>query len=151
MSEPEVHHMLSKDDESLIIEAIKGAEHRTSGEIRVHIEDECEGDALDRAQAIFAELEMQKTKQRNGVLVYVALDDRKLAIFGDEGIHEQVGQNFWEDVRDQMIREFRKGNHAKGIADGVTMVGEKLRTHFPWQSDDKNELSDEISYRKESE
>lgn len=151
MSEPQVHHLLSKDDESLIIEAIKAAEHRTSGEIRVHIEDECEGEALDRAKAVFAELKMHKTDQRNGALIYVALDDRKLAIFGDVAIHDHVGQDFWNDARDRMIQEFRKGKYAEGIAQGVKMVGEKLRTHFPWQSDDKNELSDEISYRKESE
>lgn len=150
MSEPQVHHLLSKDDEALIIDAIKAAEHRTSGEIRVHIEDECEGEALDRAMAVFAELKMHKTKQHNGVLIYVAIDDRKLAIFGDTAIHDHVGQDFWNDVRDQMIQEFRKGKYAQGIAQGVTMAGEKLRTHFPWQSDDKNELSDEISYRKES-
>ncbi len=151
MSEPQVHHLLSKDDESLIIEAIKAAEHRTSGEIRVHIEDECEGEALDRAKAVFAELKMHKTQQRNGVLIYVAIDDRKLAIFGDTALHDQVGQDFWDDVRDQMIHEFRKGKYAQGIAQGVKMAGEKLRSHFPWQSDDKNELSDEISYKKESE
>ncbi|HKI46958.1 MAG TPA: TPM domain-containing protein [Balneolales bacterium] len=151
MSEPQVHHLLSKDDESLIIEAIKSAEHRTSGEIRVHIEDECETEALDRAQAVFAELKMHKTKLRNGVLIYVAIDNRKLAIFGDTAIHDQVGQDFWNDVRDQMIREFRKGKYAQGIAQGVKMAGEKLRTHFPWQSDDKNELSDEISYKNESD
>lgn len=151
MSEPTVHHLLSKDDENQIIEAIKAAEHRTSGEIRVHIEDECDGDALDRAQAVFADLKMHKTRQRNGVLIYVALDDRKMAIYGDTAIHDQVGQHFWDDVRDRMVQSFRKGKHAAGIAEGVKLVGEKLRAHFPWQSDDKNELSDEISYRKESE
>ncbi len=147
MSESEVHHLLSEEDESLIIAAIKEAEYRTSGEIRVHIEDECPGDALKQAKGIFAKLKMHKTKERNGVLIYVALDDRKLAIFGDQGIHEQVGQHFWDDVRDQMVQAFQKGNYAAGIARGVHMAGEKLRTYFPWQSDDKNELSNEISYK----
>jgi len=129
-----------------IVNAIRQSEKNTSGEIRVHIEDRCKGDVLDRASNVFAMLKMHKTELRNGVLFYLALKDHYFAVLGDAGINAAVPDDFWESVKDAMAQHFSKGEFSEGIAVGVTMAGEKLKQHFPYQKDDINELPDDISF-----
>lgn len=129
-----------------ITDAVKQAELETSGEIRVHIENHCKGDVLDRAATIFDKLGMVQTELRNGVLVYLAIDDRKLAILGDMGINAKVPEGFWDEVRDTMVGHFREGRFAEGLEEGINMAGLQLKTWFPRQTDDVNELPDDISF-----
>ena len=121
---------------------------QTSGEIRLYIENHCRYvDPMDQAAEIFFGLKMDQTKDRNGVLVYIALRDRQLAIFGDEGIHREVGKEFWEKEVGKMIAEFKADHYAEGIAKVVTDIGEALKTHFPYDGPtDKNELPDDIVF-----
>ena len=136
----------SEADKKLIIDAIEKAELETSGEIRVHIEEKCTEDLLDHAAFIFEELEMHKTELRNGVLFYVSYEDHKLAILGDSGINAVVPDGFWINIKDHLIKQFKSGNYAGGLSEGILMAGEQLKKHFPYQSDDINELSNEISF-----
>ena len=129
-----------------IVEAIRQAEANTSGEIRVHIENHCRGDIMDRSAMVFNILKMNETAERNGVLIYLAIKDKKFSIIGDEGINKMVEHDFWNDVKDTMAGHFRSGNFTEGIIQGVLRVGEKLKTFFPHKSDDINELSDDISF-----
>ena len=129
-----------------IVEAIRQAEANTSGEIRVHIENHCRGDIMDRSAMVFNILKMNETAERNGVLIYLAIKDKKFSIIGDEGINKMVEHDFWNDVKDMMAGHFRSGNFTEGIIQGVLRVGEKLQTFFPHKSDDINELSDDISF-----
>ena len=129
-----------------IVEAIRQAEANTSGEIRVHIENHCRGDIMDRSAMVFNILKMNETAERNGVLIYLAIKDKKFSIIGDEGINKMVEHYFWNDVKDMMAGHFRSGNFTEGIIQGVLRVGEKLKTFFPHKSDDINELSDDISF-----
>lgn len=129
-----------------IVEAIRQAETNTSGEIRVHIENHCRGDIMDRSAMVFNILKMNETSERNGVLIYLAIKDKKFSIIGDEGINKMVEHDFWNDVKDMMAGHFRNGDFTKGIIQGVLRVGEKLKTFFPHKSDDINELSDDISF-----
>jgi len=138
----------TKEQQKMIVEAIKQAEHNTSGEIRVHIEKKCKIDVLDRAANVFAMLKMHKTELRNGVLFYLSLEDRKFAILGDAGINAKVPDNFWDSVKEAVLEQFKQGNQAEGLIKGILMAGEKLKTHFPYQKNDINELSDEISFGK---
>lgn len=138
----------SKEQQKMIVEAIKQAEHNTSGEIRVHIEKKCKIDVLDRAANVFAMLKMHKTELRNGVLFYLSVEDRKFAILGDAGINAKVPDNFWDSVKGTVLEQFKQGNQTEGLIKGILMAGEKLKTHFPYQKDDVNELSDEISFGK---
>jgi len=134
-------------DEKKIMAAIADAEQNTSGEIRVHVESNCAGDELDRATEVFAELHMHQTKLRNGVLFYVAIDDRRFAVLGDAGINATVPENFWEDITAEVIRHFREKQYAEGLATGIRMAGEQLKAHFPYNpKGDINELSDDISF-----
>ena len=137
---------LSSEDEKLIVEAIKNAELATSGEVRLHIEKKCKIDPIERAQQVFGKLKMHKTQQRNGVIVYVATEDHKVVIWGDEGIHNKVGQNFWEEELALMISSFKQEAYAEGIAKAINDIGGKLKEHYPYQEDDVNELPDDISY-----
>jgi uncharacterized membrane protein len=132
----------------LIVSAIKSAEQRTSGEVRVYVESRCRFmDALDRAVEIFHSLKMNETADRNAVLVYVAMKDQQLAIFGDEGIHRKVGTEFWNKELAQMLKAFNKENYAEGIACVVREIGEVLVQHFPYdRQTDKNELPDDIVF-----
>lgn len=132
-----------------IVDAIKVAELNTSGEIRVHVENHCKGDILDRSVMVFNMLKMKETAARNGVLIYLAVADRKFAIIGDEGINVLVEHDFWNDVKDEMARCFREGDFTGGVVNGILRVGEKLKAFFPYQSDDVNELPDDISFGKE--
>ncbi|MGD9555390.1 MAG: TPM domain-containing protein [Mangrovibacterium sp.] len=129
-----------------ITEAIRMAELDTSGEIRVHVEGHCKVDVLDCAAYWFKKLRMHKTALRNGVLFYLAVNDRKFAILGDAGINSKVPENFWETIREHMKSKFVDGQFADGLAEGILMAGEQLKTHFPYQTDDTNELSDDISF-----
>jgi len=128
------------------VEAIRRAELATSGEIRVHIEMGAEAPAIPVATRIFRELGMDKTADRNGVLILLAVDRREFAIIGDEGIDKVVSEDFWDTERDVLQHHFRKGEFAQGIALAIEQVGAKLKQFFPYQSDDVNELPDEISY-----
>jgi uncharacterized membrane protein len=142
---PKANQFLSEQDELDIIEAIKTAELNTSGEIRIHIEGKANKDAYERALEVFDSLKMYNTQQRNGVLLYVATEDHKFVICGDEGINNAVADDFWDCTRDIMAGHFKKRAFKEGIVAGVLNAGEQLKTHFPWQSDDTNELSNEIS------
>ena len=122
-----------------IIAAIQAAELNTSGEVRVHLEDNCKGPILAAAQKTFAKLKMHKTDARNGILFFLAPERKEFAILGDKGINEAVPDNYWDDVRDVLQSHFRHGAFAEGIVEGVHLVGEKLKTYFPYQSDDVNE------------
>jgi len=139
--------LLSKEQEKSVMNAIKEAETNTSGEIRVHLEDRCKsGDPIKRAIEMFGELHMHETELRNGVIVYVAIKDHKIAVWGDEGIHTKVGQDFWNDVIETMQKYFGAGDFENGLREAILMIGDKLKANFPYQSDDENELSDDISY-----
>ena len=137
---------LSKEDQKLVVSAIGEAEKNTSGEIRLHIEDKCKEDLMDHAAFIFEKLEMHKTELRNGVLFYVSVEPHGFAILGDAGINQKVADNFWDEIKEHVIANFKDGNYAKGLSDGILMAGEQLKTNFPYQTDDVNELSDEISF-----
>ena len=132
-----------------ITDAIKEAELNTSGEIRVHIEADCKEDVLDRAAFMFEKLEMHKTELRNGILFYLSVNDKKFAILGDAGINAVTAENFWEEIKETVINHFKKNEFDIGLSTGIKMTGEALKKHFPYQSDDVNELSDEISFGKE--
>ncbi|MBX0334433.1 TPM domain-containing protein [Pontibacter sp. HSC-14F20] len=141
--------IITEADEKVIMDAIQEAESNTSGEIRVHIENNCEGDVLDRATEVFAQLHMHLTKQRNGVLFYVAIKDHQFAVLGDAGINAIVPGHFWEDITAEVISHFKKQEYAAGLAKGVIRAGEQLKSHFPYNDKgDLNELSDDISFGK---
>ena len=140
-----VEDFLSKKEEQEIVDAIQIAEKNTSGEIRVHIEKTASTDAFTRAVEVFHILEMNKTKDVNGVLIYVAVKDRKFVIYGDRGINEKVPTNFWDTTKDVIQTHFKNGNFKQGIIDGILKAGEQLKIHFPYNDNDTNELSNEIS------
>jgi len=143
-----VEQYFSEENKLQIANAIRVAETNTSGEIRVHVEKRCKDDVLDRAAYIFEKLEMQKTEQRNGVLFYLAVEDKKFAILGDVGINQKVQSDFWEKTKELVLENFKNSTVADGLAKGIIMAGEQLKDHFPYQADDVNELSDDISYGK---
>ena len=136
----------SKEEQQKIVAAIKEAELNTSGEIRVHIENHCKEEALERAAEVFYDLKMDRTAARNGILFYLAVKDHKFAVIGDEGINKKVEHDFWNDIKDQMIFNFKENKFADGLVAGILKCGERLKEYFPYQSDDVNELSDEISF-----
>jgi uncharacterized membrane protein len=136
---------ITREDLDKIREAVRGAELWTSGEIRVHLEKTCKSNVLDRASEVFAKLGMHKTVLRNGVLFYLAWEDRKFAILGDAGINAVVPDHFWDDIKVKMQVCFRSGNFVEGICEGVGMAGTKLCKEFPRQQDDRNELPDHVS------
>jgi len=138
----------SEEERESIVAAVQTAEQRTSGEVRVFVEHRCRYvNAIDRAIEIFGNLQMYKTDLRNAVLVYVATKDRQLAVLGDEGIHQKVGDQYWEDEVKKMIAAFNRDNVAEGVRQCVLSIGETLCTHFPYNKDtDKNELPDDIVF-----
>ena len=142
--------LFSEKEKEQIVTAIQNAEHQTSGEIRVYIESDCpKTETLDRAIELFGELEMHKTQERNGVLVYVAIKAKKLAIYGDSGIYERVGKDFWNQQIAKMVQFFNKKDYAQGIATIVEEVGEALKKNFPYdKQSDINELPDDIVFGK---
>lgn len=129
-----------------IEEAINTAEKNTSGEIRVHIENDCPGEVLTRAAEVFGKLGMHQTALNNGVLFYLAVRDQKFAILGDAGINKVVPANFWDGIRDNMMARFSYGHFTEGICEGILAAGEQLKAHFPLKSDDANELSNEVTF-----
>ena len=139
-----------EEEKELISESIQEAEKNTSGEIRVHIESKCTGDVMDRAAYLFEKLKMHETKLRNAVLFYLALDDKKFAILGDAGINQVTAENFWDNIKDAMLREFAINKFTSGLSTGIAMAGEQLKEHFPYQRNDINELPDEISFGDKS-
>lgn len=140
-------NFLTPDEEQQVADAISEAENGTSGEIRVHIDKKCSGDALERAHYLFEKMDMYNTQFRNGVLVYIAIDDHKLAIFGDEGIHASVDDTFWQSEIDLLIEHFKNENYLDGISKVVHDIGQKLSENFPFdQKGDLNELDNEIRY-----
>ena len=139
-------NILNREEDRCVVEAIKQAELNTSGEIKVHIENHCKGNVEQRSLIVFNKLKLNETRQRNGVLLYLAVKDHKFAILGDEGINQVVGDGFWNDVKDLMLSHFKEGRFAEGLQQGIVRCGEKLRAYFPYQSDDINEIPDDISY-----
>lgn len=138
----------SKEQQASILASVKEAEKDTSGEIRVHLETHCPEDVLDRAAWIFKKLEMDKTSERNGVLFYLAVSDRKFAIIGDAGINAKVPEGFWSCIKELLQKKFREEKFTEGLAEAIVLAGRQLKVHFPYKSDDINELSDEISFDK---
>ncbi|MET0394069.1 MAG: TPM domain-containing protein [Chitinophagaceae bacterium] len=136
------------EEQERIVDAVRWAEQRTSGEVRVFVEPRCRYmNALDRAVEIFRELKMDQTQDRNAVLVYIAVKDRQLAVWGDEGIHRKVGNDYWEKEVAAMISAFNHQDIAAGIRQCVLDIGEALHTHFPYEREtDKNELPDDIVF-----
>jgi uncharacterized membrane protein len=143
-----VENFFSTEEKKQITDAIAQAELNTSGEIRLHVEGKCKIDVLDRAAYIFEKLEMDQTALRNGVLFYLAVYDRKFAIIGDSGINQLVAADFWNETKETMLVFFKEGKFADGLSKGIVMAGEQLKTNFPYQGDDINELSDEISFEQ---
>ncbi|MCB0472033.1 MAG: TPM domain-containing protein [Flavobacteriaceae bacterium] len=140
-----VEDFLTAVQEQEIVEAIRQAEKDTSGEIRVHLEGRSDSDPLERAKEVFSFLKMNETKERNGVLFYVAVDDRKFSILGDTGIDKKVPDDFWNSVKDTVIDDFKNGKYTEGLVKGIIETGKKLKAFFPYTSDDRNELDDSIS------
>lgn len=141
-----VQKYFTEENKLQIANAIRAAELNTSGEIRVHIEKHCRENVLDRAAFWFEKLEMHKTELRNGVLFYLAIEDRQFAILGDAGINQKVPADFWNETKELVLSKFKEEKIAVGLAEGIIKAGEQLKTHFPFRKDDVNELSDEISY-----
>lgn len=138
--------IFSEEEQQRIRKAIEDAEKNTSGQIRVCIEKTCSEETLDRAAKYFHQLDMHKTKLRNGVLIYLATVDRKFAIIGDRGLNKVVPENFWDDVKEEMLNHFKYGNLVEGIVTGLSIAGDHLKKYFPHQSDGKNELPDDIAF-----
>ncbi len=138
--------ILNREEDQRVVEAIRQAERNTSGEIKVHIENRCKGDVEQRSLFIFDKLKLNETQLRNGVLIYLAVKDHKFAILGDKGINNVVEDGFWNDVKDLMLSHFKEGRFAEGLEQGIMRCGEKLKAYFPYQSDDINEIPDDISY-----
>ncbi len=140
-----VEDFLTAAEERAIVDAILEAEKNTSGEIRVHIEATTKQPHMDRAKEVFHLLKMDNTKAENGVLIYVAVVDKKFAIYGDRGIHKAVSENFWDTTKNLIQQQFKQGNFKQGIIEGVLSAGRELEAHFPWNHHDTNELSNEVS------
>lgn len=141
-----IKEFIGKEGEARIVAAIKAAELHTSGEIRVHIESKCSGEVLDRAVYVFNYLKMYKTEARNGVLIYIAVDSRKLAIIGDSGINSKVPATFWDAIKQKMGVAFAAGLYVDGLCTAIEEAGISLKNYFPYQRDDINEQPDEISF-----
>jgi len=140
-----VEDFLTASEEQEVVKAILEAEKNTSGEIRVHIEAHTHKEHYERAKEVFHLLKMDNTKQENGVLIYVAVNDKKFVICGDKGIDNAVPKDFWQTTKNNIQTHFENGKFKEGLVAGVLKAGEELSSHFPWQSDDTNELSNEIS------
>ena len=141
-------NFFTSEQQKSIQKSIANAELNTSGEIRVHIDDKCKGDVLDAAANMFHKMKIDKTELRNGVLFYLAVSDHKFAILGDKGINEKVPTDFWDHIKDVMLSQFKKQEFTEGLSKGIEMAGEKLKTNFPLQSNDTNELTNDVSFGK---
>ena len=140
-----VGNSLDSKAKAAIVEAIRGAEKNTSGEIRVHVTKKACGDSMAEAKKMFEKLGMHRTKLRNGVLLFISLKDHTFTILGDQGIHERVGDSFWAQTRDKMVQHFSGGRLEEGIVTGVWDAGKKLEEFFPFKAGDKNELKNEVT------
>ena len=125
-------NFFSKEEKEVVKSAVMEAELNTSGEIRVHIDNHCKEDVMDRAAWWFGKLEMQKTEQRNGVLFYLAVKDHKFALLGDAGINAVTSDDFWDTIKEKMLVQFKEGAFANGLKEGILMAGEALKNHFPY-------------------
>ena len=141
-----VKDFFSESQKQEISRSIELAELNTSGEIRVHLENTCKTEPVKRAIEVFEKLAMHQTEQRNGVLFYLAVKDKKFAIIGDQGINDLVGNDFWDEVKTEMGNQFKLSQFSIGLCKGIEMAGEKLKFHFPYQANDVNELSNDISF-----
>ena len=128
--------------------SIHKAEKSTSGEIRLHVENQCSYELMDRAADVFTMLEMHKTQLKNGVLFYLSVKDRKFAILGDAGINAKVPAGFWDSIKELVFGHFKNGRYAMGLCEGIEKAGLKLSEHFPYSKNDVNELSNDISFNK---
>jgi uncharacterized membrane protein len=142
--------LINEAQQKAIQAAIAEAELNTSGEIRVHIDAKCAGNPMEKAIQVFEKLKMHETAQRNGVLFYVAMNDKKLAILGDKGINAVVPENFWDAIRDGMISAFKKGEFSEGLIEGIVTAGQQLKSAFPLLQNDENELSNEVTFGDEA-
>ncbi|WP_179343950.1 TPM domain-containing protein [Winogradskyella ursingii] len=140
-----IEDFLTSAEEAEIVEAIRIAEKNTSGEIRVHIERDCDIDVFEHAMEIFHVLKMDNTKHQNGVLIYVAVDKKSFVIYGDKGINDVVDADFWNSTRDKIANQFKQGKFKQGLIDGIAEAGKVLSSHFPWNKGDINELDNTIS------
>lgn len=137
----------SETEQKIIVDAIQQAEKQTSGEIKVHVEAKCSSeDVMERATEVFGLLNLHLTKERNGVLFYLAYEDRKFAVLGDQGIHEKVTDDFWNSTKDLIRTYFSKSEFVEGFRAGIGEAGKQLKKHFPYNEDDINELPDDISF-----
>lgn len=141
----EIEDWLTPDELVRVRDAVRMAEKGTSGELRVHLDVAIMDDVLDHAAWVFKHLGMDQTRQRNGVLLYVSVPGHQVAVIGDLAIHARLGDVYWQEVLDTVLGHFRQDRFCEGLCAGVRMLGEKLRTHFPYERDDTNELSDEVS------
>ncbi len=142
-------NFFTKEEQQKIMEAITDAEHATSSEIRVHVENFCIGSAVKRAEKVFHKLNMHKTKHQNAVLFYFATVSRKMAIIGDKGIHEKVGDAFWDQLVTGILNSFKHDkDKTSALCTAIVEVGSKLKQHFPIDDNDTNELPNEISIGK---
>lgn len=141
----------SAEEQEKLLASIREAEKETSGEIRIHIDTTCREDVLDRAAWMFKKLGMEKTAERNGVLFYLAVKDRKYAILGDAGINSKVPEGFWDCISELLARNFKDGKFIEGLSEGILLAGKQLKKHFPYVKEDVNELTDELSFGKEEE
>lgn len=139
------------EEQSKLLASISEAEKETSGEIRIHIDTTCREDVLDRAAWVFRKLGMKNTAERNGVLFYLAVKDRKYAILGDAGINSKVPEGFWDSISEILARNFKEGKFTDGLSEGILLAGKQLKKHFPFKKGDVNELPDELSFGKESD
>jgi len=136
----------SEEEKERLIKAIQDAERRTSGEIRVHLAHHSKQDPMEEAKAVFEKLGMTQTAERNGILFFLSLKDHRFVVLGDEGIHEKVGQDFWESIREEMIRHFKEERFIEGLVAGIQKAGDQLTRHFPRQSTDRDEHSNDLSH-----
>lgn len=143
---PLAKHFFTQQEQDLLLKAIAQAEMHTSGEIRLHLESFCLGSEVKAAQRVFNRLKMQQTAERNGVLIYIATMSRKVAIIGDKGIHEKLGEVFWNNEVKNLIQQFKQDKKAEGLADAINNCGLMLGRYFPRKDDDRNELSNDISF-----
>ncbi len=140
-----VEDFLTKQEEQEVVEAIRIAEQSTSGEIRVHLEEQSSTDAFTRAVEVFHWLKMDTTQNRNAVLFYIAVKDKNFVIYGDEGIHSKVDVNFWDATKNIVREHFKHKRFKKGLVEGILKAGEQLQYYFPYIKEDVDELSNEIS------
>ncbi|EGV44639.1 TPM domain-containing protein [Bizionia argentinensis JUB59] len=140
-----IEEFLTAEEEKAIVDAIRDAEKNTSGEIRVHLEKTSEIDVFDRAMDVFHNLKMDNTKLQNGVLIYVAVEDKTFVIYGDKGINDVVSDDFWDTTRNAIQLQFKQGNFKQGLVDGIEKAGMALAKYFPWKKDDIDELPNTIS------